>query len=144
MGMQTPREYGGLDLDTTSYARIMEELASYDNSVAVFVGGHQSIGMKALLLFGTEEQKTKYLPKLARDGPKARPTGQGLQGSNRRDGRDLGAEKAQMEVRLCRAVCRNARHTASQLLKACDANDNEIRTIANFTYESDGYFCRLH
>jgi acyl-CoA dehydrogenase family member 9 len=65
MGMQTPREYGGLDLDTTSYARIMQELATYDNSVAVFVGGHQSIGMKALLLFGTEEQKTKYLPKLA-------------------------------------------------------------------------------
>ncbi len=65
MGMQTPSEYGGLDLDTTSYARIMQELATCDNSVAVFVGGHQSIGMKALLLFGTAEQKTKYLPKLA-------------------------------------------------------------------------------
>ena len=65
MGMQTPREYGGLDLDMTSYARVMQDVASYDPSVAVFLGAHQSIGMKALLLFGTAEQKSKYLPGLA-------------------------------------------------------------------------------
>ena len=65
MGMQTPSEYGGLGLDVTSCARIMEELAAFDPSVAVLVGAHQSIGMKALLLFGTEEQKSKYLPRLA-------------------------------------------------------------------------------
>jgi len=65
MGMQTPCEYGGLGLDVTSCARIMQELAAFDPSVAVLVGAHQSIGMKALLLFGTEEQKSKYLPRLA-------------------------------------------------------------------------------
>ena len=65
MGMQTPREYGGLDLDTTSYARVMQEVATHDPSVAVFLGAHQSIGMKALLLFGTAQQKSQYLPKLA-------------------------------------------------------------------------------
>jgi acyl-CoA dehydrogenase family protein 9 len=65
MGMQIPREYGGLEFDTTSYARVMQELAAHDSSVAVFLGAHQSIGMKALLLFGTEQQKTRYLPKLA-------------------------------------------------------------------------------
>jgi hypothetical protein len=65
MGMQTPREYGGLDLDMTSYARVMQDVATYDPSVAVFLGAHQSIGMKALLLFGTAEQKSKYLPGLA-------------------------------------------------------------------------------
>jgi len=57
----------------------------------------------------------------------------------------LGPEKAQMEMRLCKAVCRKACHTANQLLKVCDANDDdEIRKIANFTYESGGYFCPLH
>jgi acyl-CoA dehydrogenase family protein 9 len=56
----------------------------------------------------------------------------------------LGTEKAQMEMRLCKAACRNARHTATQLLKVCDTNDDEeIRKIANFTYESGGYFCPL-
>jgi acyl-CoA dehydrogenase family protein 9 len=65
MGMQTPREYGGLDLDMTSYARVMQEVATYDPSVAVFLGAHQSIGMKALLLFGTSQQKSTYLPRLA-------------------------------------------------------------------------------
>ena len=64
-GMQTPPEYGGLDLDMTSYARVMQECVTYDPSVAVFIGAHQSIGMKALLLFGTPEQKSKYLPRLA-------------------------------------------------------------------------------
>jgi acyl-CoA dehydrogenase family protein 9 len=65
MGMQTPKEYGGLALDVTSYARVMQEVATYDPSIAVFLGAHQSIGMKALLLFGTPEQKSKYLPGLA-------------------------------------------------------------------------------
>jgi acyl-CoA dehydrogenase family protein 9 len=65
MGMQTPGEFGGLGLDVTSYARIMQELATFDPSVAVLLGAHQSIGMKALLLFGTEQQKSKYLPRLA-------------------------------------------------------------------------------
>jgi acyl-CoA dehydrogenase family protein 9 len=65
MGMQTPREYGGLELDATSYARVMQEVAARDTSVAVFLGAHQSIGMKALLLFGTAQQKSRYLPKLA-------------------------------------------------------------------------------
>jgi acyl-CoA dehydrogenase family protein 9 len=57
----------------------------------------------------------------------------------------LGTEKAQMEMRLCKAACRNARATVNQLVEICDANDDdEIRKIANFTYESGGYFCPLH
>lgn len=65
MGMQTPREYGGMALNATCYARVMQELTAHDASVAVYLGAHQSIGMKALLLFGTREQKAKYLPPLA-------------------------------------------------------------------------------
>ena len=64
-GMLVPEAHGGLGLSTTAYARVMEEVASLDASVAVTLGAHQSIGMKGLLLFGTDEQKARYLPRLA-------------------------------------------------------------------------------
>lgn len=64
-GLSIPEEYGGLGLSATAYARVMQEVASIDASLAVTIGAHQSIGLKGLLLFGTDEQKKKYLPKLA-------------------------------------------------------------------------------
>ncbi len=65
LGMATPEEYGGLGLSQYAYGKVMEELGKICGSTATFVGAHQSIGMKAILLFGTEEQKKKYLPELA-------------------------------------------------------------------------------
>ena len=64
-GLGVPEEYDGLGLPQMGYARIMQELAVIDSALAVTLGGHQSIGFKALLMFGTEEQKKKYLPRLA-------------------------------------------------------------------------------
>ncbi|UJR81024.1 acyl-CoA dehydrogenase family protein [Sandaracinus amylolyticus] len=64
-GLSIPEEYGGLGLSTTSYARVMQEVAAYDASLAVTMGAHQSIGCKAIVLLGTEAQKRKYLPRLA-------------------------------------------------------------------------------
>ena len=64
-GLVIPEEYGGFGLSTTAYVRILEEISRYDGSMALIVGAHQSIGLKGLLLYGTEEQKKKYLPKLA-------------------------------------------------------------------------------
>lgn len=64
-GMSIPEEYGGSGFSTTAYNRVFEEIGSIDGSLAVTLGAHQSIGLKALLLHGTEEQKKKYLPKLA-------------------------------------------------------------------------------
>lgn len=64
-GLQIPTEYGGLGLGATAYARMMQEIAGRDGSLAVTLGAHQSIGLKAILLFGTETQKQRYLPKLA-------------------------------------------------------------------------------
>ena len=60
-----PEEFGGMGMTTTQYSRTLQELARYDGSVAVTVGAHSSIGLKGVLLFGTEEQKKRYLPKLA-------------------------------------------------------------------------------
>ncbi len=64
-GMIIPEDYGGFGLNATGYAKVMESLVSVDSSLAITVGAHQSIGLKGLLIFGTDEQKRKYLPKLA-------------------------------------------------------------------------------
>ena len=64
-GLVIPEEYGGYGLSTTAYVKILEEVARYDGSMALIIGAHQSIGIKGLLMYGTEEQKKKYLPRLA-------------------------------------------------------------------------------
>jgi alkylation response protein AidB-like acyl-CoA dehydrogenase len=63
-GMIVPEEHGGLGLSNTGYARVMQQVASWDASIAVTLGAHSSIGLKGLLLFGTAEQKRRFLPKL--------------------------------------------------------------------------------
>ena len=60
-----PESHGGIGLSQTGYARLMQEVSALDSSFAVTIGAHQSIGLKGILLFGTDEQKKKYLPKLA-------------------------------------------------------------------------------
>jgi len=64
-GLQVPAEYNGLGLTNTQYARLVEIVGSHDLGVGICLGAHQSIGFKGILLFGTKEQKEKYLPKLA-------------------------------------------------------------------------------
>lgn len=64
-GMIIPEDFGGFGMNATGYAKVMEVLPQVDASLAITVGAHQSIGIKGLLLFGTDEQKRKYLPKLA-------------------------------------------------------------------------------
>jgi len=67
LGMTIPKEYGGLGMGITSYNRVLEALGSRCGSTAVLVSAHQSIGCKAVMLYGTDEQKKEYLPKLARE-----------------------------------------------------------------------------
>jgi alkylation response protein AidB-like acyl-CoA dehydrogenase len=64
LGMTAPKEYGGQDFSQLGYCKIMEFLGGYCGSTTVFVNAHQSIGLRALVLFGTEEQKRKWLPSL--------------------------------------------------------------------------------
>jgi len=65
-GMKIPKEYGGLGLSQTNYNRVISLVASYCGSTAVWLSAHQSIGApQPLLLFGTDEQKRAYLPRLA-------------------------------------------------------------------------------
>ncbi|MDB5036528.1 MAG: Acyl-CoA dehydrogenase, short-chain specific [Bacteriovoracaceae bacterium] len=64
-GVIIPEEFGGFGMSATGYSKIMEAMVQCDSSLTLMIGAHQSIGMKGLLLFGTPEQKKKYLPKLA-------------------------------------------------------------------------------
>lgn len=65
MGMTVPRTYGGGGFSHTAYCRVLERISRRCASTAVLVGAHQSIGLKALLLMGSEEQKRRWLPELA-------------------------------------------------------------------------------
>uniref|UniRef100_A0A3Q0QUZ8 Complex I assembly factor ACAD9, mitochondrial n=1 Tax=Amphilophus citrinellus TaxID=61819 RepID=A0A3Q0QUZ8_AMPCI len=63
-GIMIPEEYGGLGLSNTIYARL-NEIIALDGSIAVTLAAHQAIGLKGILIAGSEAQKQKYLPKLA-------------------------------------------------------------------------------
>jgi len=67
LGMTIPKEFGGLGMGITSYNRVLERIGAYCGSTAVMVSAHQSIGCKAVMLFGNAEQKAKWLPHLAKD-----------------------------------------------------------------------------
>jgi short-chain 2-methylacyl-CoA dehydrogenase len=65
MGVPIPEEYEGGGGDTVSYALAIEELTRIDSSVAITVAAHTSLGTMPILLFGSEEQKRRWLPDLA-------------------------------------------------------------------------------
>jgi len=64
-GLQVPQDLGGVGLTNTQYARLTEIVGFHDLGIGITMGAHQSIGFKGILLFGSPEQKAKYLPKLA-------------------------------------------------------------------------------
>jgi len=67
LGMTIPKDFGGLGMGITSYNRVLERIGMYCGSTAVMVSAHQSIGCKAVMLYGNEEQKKRWLPHLAKD-----------------------------------------------------------------------------
>jgi alkylation response protein AidB-like acyl-CoA dehydrogenase len=66
MGIPFPEEYGGAGGDTLAYALAVEELARVDSSVAITLCAHTSLGTQPIYLFGSEEQKHEWLPRLCR------------------------------------------------------------------------------
>ena len=63
LGIRIPEIYGGAEMDTTSYAICVEEIAKVDGSLALTVASHNGLGTGHILSFGSEAQKKKYLPK---------------------------------------------------------------------------------
>ena len=64
MGLYVAEEYGGAGLSQTGYARVFEAFVEGGGSLGVALGVHQSIGMKGISMFGTDEQKQRFLPDL--------------------------------------------------------------------------------
>jgi short-chain 2-methylacyl-CoA dehydrogenase len=64
MGIPFPQEYGGGGGDTLAYALAVEELTRIDSSVAITLCAHTSLGTQPIHLFGSEEQRREWLPKL--------------------------------------------------------------------------------
>ncbi|MCB1599685.1 MAG: acyl-CoA dehydrogenase family protein [Xanthomonadales bacterium] len=64
-GLIIPEEHGGMGLSNAAYARVLSQTSRHDSSVSLTIGAHSSIGMKGILLSGNEEQKARYLPRLA-------------------------------------------------------------------------------
>lgn len=66
LALNIPKEHGGLGLSASAYARVFGAVASVDASLAVLIGVHCGLGAKAIVLFGNDAQKSRYLPGLAR------------------------------------------------------------------------------
>ena len=65
LGLTVPKIFGGLGMSQYSYCRALEQLASHCGSSALLVNAHQSVGLKAIQLFGTEKQQNQWLRPLA-------------------------------------------------------------------------------
>lgn len=65
LGMLVGEEYGGAGMDALALAVAIEEIARFDGSLALTVASHNGLGTSHIRLFGSEEQKKRYLPKLA-------------------------------------------------------------------------------
>ena len=65
MGITVPEEYGGAGMDFTVYIIAINELSKVSAVVGVILSVHTSVGTNPILYFGNEEQKNKYVPKLA-------------------------------------------------------------------------------
>jgi acyl-CoA dehydrogenase family protein 9 len=64
-GLYVPEQYGGQGLSQTGYARVFETFAAIDATMSIILGVHQSIGFKGIAMFGSDEQKERWLPDLA-------------------------------------------------------------------------------
>ncbi len=65
MGLNIPEQYGGFGASSLVFNRVFGEIGAHDASLAVYFGAHQSIGIKGIILFGTEAQKQQWLPRCA-------------------------------------------------------------------------------
>ncbi len=64
-GLTVPKQYGGLGLGLGAYGRVIEAVTAVCPALMLLLGAHLSIGLKGLLLYGNDEQKARYLPRLA-------------------------------------------------------------------------------
>lgn len=95
LGMLVPETYGGSDMGMVSYALALEEIAAADGACSTIVSVHSSVGCVPILKYGTQDQKQRFLPKMAAGEwiggfaltePQAGSDASGLKTRARRDG----------------------------------------------------------
>ena len=64
-GLQVPKKYGGADLDSISYAIAVEEISRVSGAMGLCITVHNSVGIYPIVRFGTDEQKERFVPRLA-------------------------------------------------------------------------------
>src|SRR3989442_1633265 len=69
LGLTIPEEYGGAGLSITAYCRLMEEIGHHCATIATIVGAHLGIGSKGIVHYGSEAQKRRWLPGVAKGDP---------------------------------------------------------------------------
>src|SRR5881398_2610747 len=92
LGMTAPKEYGGRGFSQMANCKVLEEIGKRCASTSVFVNAHHSIGIRALLLFGTHSQKEKWLPRLV-DGEQL--------GAFALTEREAGSDAANVQMQAC-------------------------------------------
>ncbi|MCB9366999.1 MAG: acyl-CoA dehydrogenase [Calditrichaeota bacterium] len=139
MGIPYPEEYGGAGMDYVSYALAVEEVAKVCGSTALGLAAHISLGCGPIYLFGTEEQKKKYLPDLCAG---AHMGGFGL--TEPQAGSDAGATKTFAEdkgdhflLNGTKVYCTNGSYSKTYVVSALTEKDKGTRGISCFIVERD-------
>ena len=114
LGVPIPEEYGGMGMDNVAQSILVEELARHCGSTALTIAAHSSLGTFPILAFGTEEQKRRYVPRLASGEiigafgltePDAGSDAQGIRTTAVRDGDEFVVNGSKM-------YCTNGTHAA--------------------------------
>ncbi|MCB1059767.1 MAG: acyl-CoA dehydrogenase [Calditrichaeota bacterium] len=139
MGIPYPEEYGGAGMDYTSYALAIEEIAKVCGSTALGLAAHISLGCGPIYLFGTEEQKKKYLPDLCAGKHMG---GFGL--TEPQAGSDAGATKTtcldqgdHYLLNGTKVYCTNGSYSKTYVVSALTEKDKGTRGISCFIVERD-------
>ena len=129
MGIPFPEEYGGAGADTLAYALTVEELARVDSSVAITLCAHTSLGTQPIYLFGTEEQKGEWLPRL---------TAGEILGSFGLTEPDAGSDAANTKTRAVLADGEWVIDGAKQFITNAGTDISGVVSITAVTGEQDG------
>ncbi len=140
LGVPVPEEYGGMGLDNVGNAILVEELARHCASTALTVAAHVSLGTYPILAFGTEEQRRRYVPRLAAGEtlgafgltePDAGSDAQGIRTTAVRDGDTFVVNGSKM-------YCTNATHAGVLTFTAITGRrDGGRPEITAFVIEKD-------
>jgi len=138
-GCVIPAKYGGQGLDTVSYAIAVEEVSRVCGSTGITIAAHNSLGAMPFLLFGTEKQKEKYLPTLAR-GRELGAFGLTEPGA----GSDAGGTKSvalkqgdQWVINGRKCFITSAAHSSVIVITARTEQDEARRRISSFIVEKN-------